>query len=68
LPLAGLFLLERYVDELADPHAFKLLFDQLVARRGDSYFDWYQACAKEFLDQLRSSCRASGSNSPPWTS
>lgn len=55
LPLAGLFLtaVERYVDELAKPRAFKRLFDQLVARRGDNYFDWYQACANEFLDQLR---------------
>lgn len=55
MPLAGLFLdtVERYVAELRQPHTFKRLFDQLVARRGDTFFDFYQACFDEFMDRLR---------------
>lgn len=55
MPLAGLFLqtLERYVRDLKDPRTFKRMFDELVARRGDNYFDWYANCLADFLDVLR---------------
>ncbi|MFS0885455.1 Fic family protein [Aeromicrobium sp. 179-A 4D2 NHS] len=56
MPLTGLFLetIERYVAELRDPRTFKRLFDQLVARRGDNYFDWYVNCASEFYNRFAS--------------
>lgn len=55
MPLVGLFLetMERYVADISHPQAFKRLFDQLVARRGEDYFDWYAACMKSFLSDLR---------------
>jgi fido (protein-threonine AMPylation protein) len=55
MPLTGLFLetIERYVQELSRPETFLKLFDQLVARRGDNYFDWYRNCIAEFMDRFR---------------
>lgn len=55
LPLTGLFLdtVERYVTELQQPQTFKRLFDQLVARRGDNFFDWYRNCMTEFMNRFR---------------
>lgn len=55
MPLTGLFLdtVERYVSELQQPQTFKRLFDQLVARRGDNYFDWYRNCTAEFMTRFR---------------
>jgi fido (protein-threonine AMPylation protein) len=54
MPLTGLFLdtIERYVAELKQPYTFKRLFDQLVARRGDNYFDWYRNCMTEFMTRF----------------
>ncbi|GAA3560735.1 Fic family protein [Kribbella ginsengisoli] len=56
MPLVGLFLktIERYVSELQRPKAFKRLFDQLVARRGSSYFDWYRNSLSDFMSRLSS--------------
>lgn len=55
MPLTGLFLdtIERYVAELQKPRTFKRLFDQLVARRGDNYFDWYRNCMAEFITRFQ---------------
>lgn len=54
LPLTGLFLdtVERYIGELRKPRVFQKMFHELVARRGDSYFDWYCACVHDFLQRL----------------
>jgi hypothetical protein len=54
MPLTGLFLdtVERFVDELQQPRTFKRLFDQLVARRGDKYFEWYRNSTTEFMNRL----------------
>jgi len=54
LPLTGLFLdtVERYIGELRKPRIFQRMFDDLVQRRGDSYFDWYCACVSDFLQRL----------------
>ncbi|WP_344109763.1 hypothetical protein [Kribbella alba] len=62
MPLAGLFLetIERYVTELQRPKTFKKMFDQLVARRGDNYFEWYRNCLRDFMDRLRSELKLSG--------
>ncbi|MGC4944366.1 Fic family protein [Kribbella sp. DT2] len=62
MPLAGLFLktIERYVSELQRPKAFKNLFDQLVANRGGSYFDWYRNSLSDFMDRLSSELELSG--------
>jgi Fic family protein len=55
MPLTGLFLetVERYVAELQQPQTFKRLFDQLVTRRGDNYFEWYRNCMTEFMNRFR---------------
>jgi hypothetical protein len=55
MPLVGLFLetVERYVGDLKQPRTFKRLFDQLIARRGDNYFDWYRSCVDEFMTRFR---------------
>jgi hypothetical protein len=55
MPLTGLFLdtVERYVAELQQPRTFKRLFDQLVARRGDNYFEWYCNCMTEFMSRFQ---------------
>ena len=62
MPLVGLFLetIERYVGDLQDAKTFKRLFDQLVQRRGDSFFDWYQNCMHDFLSRLQSELSLSG--------
>ncbi|MGY4768967.1 Fic family protein [Kribbella sp. CWNU-51] len=62
MPLTGLFLetIERYVAELQHPKTFKQLFDQLVARRGDNYFDWYRNCLGDFMTRLRSELELAG--------
>ena len=54
MPLTGLFLktVERYVGELQRPKTFQKLFRRLVARRGDSYYDWYSTCLSDFLTRL----------------
>lgn len=54
MPLTGLMLdtVERYVAELRQPYTFKKLFDQLVARRGDHYFDWYLDCWSDFQQRF----------------
>jgi Fic family protein len=54
LPLTGLFLdtVERYIGELRKPRVFQKMFNDLVQRRGDSYFDWYCACVGDFLQRL----------------
>lgn len=55
MPLTGLFLdtVERFVAEMKQPRTFKRLFDQLVARRGDNYFEWYRNCMTEFMGRFR---------------
>lgn len=54
MPLTGLFLdtVERYVAELQRPRTFKRLFDDLVARRGDTFYEWYSRCLTEFIGSL----------------
>jgi fido (protein-threonine AMPylation protein) len=54
LPLVGLFLstVERYVADLSRPKAFKKMFDDLVARRGNSYFAFYAECVSQFVKRL----------------
>jgi Fic family protein len=62
MPLAGLFLqtLERYVGELNKPRTFKRMFDELVARRGDDYFEWYANCLRDFHQVLREELALAG--------
>jgi hypothetical protein len=38
--------------EPQQPRTFKRLFDQLVARRGDNYFEWYRNSTTEFMNRL----------------
>ncbi|MFC6341823.1 Fic family protein [Nocardioides hankookensis] len=54
LPLTGLFLdtVERYIGELRKPRVFQKMFNEIVQRRGDSYFEWYRSCVRDFLERL----------------
>jgi len=67
MPLTGLFLdtVERYVDELKRPRTFRRLFAELVARRGDNYFAWYQDCVTDFMTRLQGELSLYGLNLEP---